>query len=277
MSTPLSWIHSVEPQLKEVLDLPEISFIASLSLEDLSAFISSKLALSPLIFEMGEKGWRTKEAFFTGLGSSPVSISLQASPLEGEALWVMGYDDIKTFVSWIKEFEFDHPEVIRGVYRYAMLVALEGISKQELFQQFSFKLTKESPFAEKGYAIDIGLKRENEQIWGRLIFSPTLKESSMKFFSKDHLSISDLAKHLPHVQIPLSVVNGSIDLTQKELQSLQEGDFIILENAYFHPNEEKGSLKVLIQENPLFQVKYKEGRLKILDFIYAYEEVTVDA
>ena len=59
--------------------------------------------------------------------------------------------------------------------------------------------------------------------------------------------------------------------------ALEEGDFIILENAFFKPSDEKGSLKVHLNETPLFQIKLKDGKLKILDFIYAFEETPVHA
>jgi hypothetical protein len=36
-------------------------------------------------------------------------------------------------------------------------------------------------------------------------------------------------------------------------------------------------LKVLLKEIPLFQIKLKDGKFKILDFIYAFEEAKAHA
>ncbi len=280
MTRPPSWIQAIEPQLKELLDLPNVPFSFPFSFEALSTFISSQLTVSPLTFALGSLDWKTRENFFTGLGTSPVSISLQASPLKGDCFWVMPYEDVKTFISWIKDrnekaLELDNPELIKGIYRYALLVALEGLSQPGLFDQFSLKLTKDTKFEEKGYTLDVSITHNEKQIWGRIILSPEFKESFMNFFSKDKLSFFDITKQFPSLKIPLSIVNGSIELSQEDLQSLQEGDFVIVDNAHFKPSDEKGSMQMLVQEKPLFQIKLKEGKFKILDFIYAYEEASV--
>ncbi len=282
MSLSPSWIQPIENQLKEILDLPDFSFLASFPFEDFTAFISSHLGVSPLSIELGTKEWKTGDSFFTGLGSFPISISFAASPLNGEALWIVSYEDLQTLVSWIKDknqkgIELNNPELIKGIYRYAMLVALDGLSKTDLFKQFSLKLTKDSKLEERGYAIDVALLHNEKRIWGRLILSHTFKDSFMNFFSKERLSIKDIAKQFPNLKIPLSIGNGSLELTKDELNSLEEGDFVVIENAFFKPSDEKGSLKVLLKDTPLFQIKLKDGKLKILDFIYAYEEAPVHA
>lgn len=277
MSPSPSWTQPIEHQLKEVLTLPNISFSTAFPFEAFTTFLSSKLNITPFAIELGSMEWKTQDYFFTGLGSSPISISLQATPLNGDAFWIMAYEDLQTFVSWIKDlnektFELENPELIKGVYRYASLVALDALSQSDLFKELSFKLTQDAKLSEKGYTIDVALVHNEKRVWGRLILSPTFKDSFMHFFSKERLSLSDLTKQFPHLKIPLSVINGSIELSQEELQSLEEGDFIVIDNAYFRPSHEKGSLKVLLQDTPLFQIKLKEGTFKILDFIYAYEE-----
>lgn len=282
MSLSPSWIQPIETQLKEILDLPDFSFLASFPFEDFTDFISSHLGLSPLSIEVGTKEWKTSDSFFTGLGSSPISISFAASPLNGEALWILSYEDLQTLIFWIKDknqkgIELTNPELIKGIYRYAMLVALDGLSKTDLFKQFSLKLTKDSKLEERGYAIDIALLHNEKRIWGRLILSQSFKDSFMNFFSKEKLTIGDITKQFPNLKIPLSIGNGSLELTKDELNSLEEGDYIIIENAFFKPSDEKGSLKVLLKDTPLFQIKLKDGKLKILDFIYAYEEAPVHA
>jgi flagellar motor switch protein FliN len=280
-STP-NWIQPIEHQLKEMLNLPDISFFNSFPIDDFTSFISSQLGISPLSIEIGSKDWKTGESFFSGLGSSPISISFQASPLSGEAFWIMPLEDLQILVSWIKDrnqnaLELNDPELIKGMYRYSLLVALDALTKTEAFKDFSFKFSKDSKLEEKGYAIDVSLLHNEKRIWGRLILSHTFKASFMNYFSKERLSIEEISKQFPSLKIPLSISNGSIELTKEELLTLEEGDFIVIDNAFFRPSDEKGSLKVLLNNTPLFQIKLKEGKLKILDFIYSYEETPIHA
>jgi hypothetical protein len=282
MTPPQTWIQPVENQLKEILDLPDFSWNASFSLSDFSSFISSRLGISPLSIELGESGWKTKDSYFAGLGSSPISASLQMSPLEGDCFWITPYEDLETLVSWIsdknqKTLELNNPDLIKGVYRYVLLIALEALGQTELFKQFSLKLTKDVKPEEQGYAIDVALIHGEKRIWARLVLSRDFKESFMRYFAKEKLSLTDLSKKFPHLSVPLKIVNGSFELSKEELLSLETGDFVLIDNAFYKPTAKNGSLKMLLNDTPLFQVKLKEGKFKILDFIYAYNEVPVDA
>lgn len=277
-----SWIQPIENELKEAIEIPSFSFSAPFPLDELSALLSSELGISPFSIEIGSKEWKYKNNFFTGLGSNPISIALQASPLSGECFWLMAYEDLKSFVSWSKDLyekalELESPELIKGIYRYAILVAMEGVSKTPLFQDFSMKLTNESVLEDKGYAIDVALVHNENRVWGRLILSSKFKESFMNHFSKEKLSFRDILRQFPNIKIPLSITNGSLELTKAELSSIEPGDFILIDNAFYKPSNEKGSLKVMLGDNPLFQIKLKEGKFKILDLLHAYSERPVHA
>ena len=99
----------------------------------------------------------------------------------------------------------------------------------------------------------------------------------MNHFSKEKLSFRDILRQFPNIKIPLSITNGSLELTKAELSSIEPGDFILIDNAFYKPSNEKGSLKVMLGDNPLFQIKLKEGKFKILDLLHAYSERPVHA
>ncbi len=282
MTPQQSWIQPIENQLKEILDLPDFAWDASFSLEQFASLISSRLGISPFSIELGESGWKNKDSYFSGLGSSPISVSLQISPLQGDCFWIASYEDLETLVSWIsdknqKTLELQNPDLIKGIYRYILLITLEALGETELFKQFSPKLTKEVRPDEVGYAIDIALTHGEKKIWGRLVLSKVFKESFMRHFSKERLSLPDLSKRFPNLSVPIKLINGSFELSKADLSSLEEGDFVVIDNAFYKPSSRTGSLKMLLNETPLFQVKLKEGKFKILDFIYAYNEGTIDA
>jgi type III secretion system YscQ/HrcQ family protein len=50
---------------------------------------------------------------------------------------------------------------------------------------------------------------------------------------------------------------------------------VILDQCTYHPLQKKGTLTLVLQSNPLFQLKIKEGQLKVLDYIFYQEGVSM--
>jgi hypothetical protein len=271
------WIKKIEPELKDVLNLPAETFSIPLDINALSSSVAKKLHISPFAVEVGHSEWKVKDSFFSGLSSSPSILSVRAENDGGDFFWVMQQRDIEKLISWMKDlsgqaFEITNSDLIKGMYQYATLLTLDTLSQSEAFLPFNLKIVKENKLPDKGYCIDICLKHDNHKVWAKLIISNQLKNSLTRKFSKESLDIFEIAKKMPNLKTPLIVSNGSIDLTNSELKSLSVGDFIKIDNAFFKPNEGKGSLKVSISDKPLFQIKLKDGKFKILDYIYEYSE-----
>jgi hypothetical protein len=271
------WIKKIEPELKDVLELPAESFSIPLDISEMSNAIAKKLNISPFSVEIGNSEWKVKDSFFSGLSSNPSILSVRVEKESGDFFWIMQQPDIEILISWMKDlsgksFEITHPDLLKGMYQYTTLLALDTLSHTEAFQSFNLKIVKDAKLPEKGYAVDICLKHDNEKIWAKLIVTDQLKNAFIKKFSKDSLDIVEIAKKMPNLKTSLIISNGSIELNKSELNSLSVGDFIKIDNAFFKPSEGKGSLKVSLSDKPLFQIKLKDGKFKILDYIYDYSE-----
>jgi hypothetical protein len=276
------WIKKIEPELKDALELPAETFSIPLDINLIANSIAKKLNISPFSVEIGNSEWKVKDSFFSGFSASPSILSVDTEKDGGDFFWVMQQPDIERFVSWMKDlsgqsFEITHTELIKGMYQYATLLALDALSHSEAFEPFNLKIVKDAKLPDKGYCQDLCLKHGSDKIWAKLIITEKLKNSLAKKFSKDSLDIVEIAKKMPNLKTPLIISNGSIELTKSELSTLTVGDFIKIDNAYFKPSEGKGSLKVSLSDKPLFQIKFKDGKFKILDYIYDYSEEAIYA
>ena len=273
--TSLSWIKSIEDDLGDLLKEANALTLLPFSLEQFTSDLSEKIGIQPLSIELEKQEWLTDKNFFSGFGDFPITTFFELTPLEGTCCWVMAQEDISELVSWVKDqnkqsLELDNPDLIQGIYHYLLLTAMNALKTS--FKPSSLKLKKEATLSDKGYTIDLSLTHGEKILYGRIILSLQLHQSFHAHLSKKKTSLSDITKRFPSLKVPLSIVNGSVKLTQEELSSLHEGDFIVVDKAYFRPNNEKGTLTVLLSQSPLFQAKWKEGELKVLDFIYPYKE-----
>jgi hypothetical protein len=282
MSLTKSWIKKIEPELKNVLDLSPDKFSIPLDINLLASQIGKKLNTEPLSLEIGNQEWKSKDSFFSGFSQSPLAVAVSVEKECGNFFWILEHSDVETLISWMKDlsgktFEIKHKDLIKGIYQYISLVCLEVLAQNEIFESYSLKLLKDQKLPDKGYSIDVCITHNEKKIWGRLILTQELKLALSKKFSKESIDITEIAKKFPNLSVPLIISNGSIELNRNELESLEVGDFVRIDNAFFKPKEEKGSLKLSLSNKPLFQIKLKDGKFKILDYIYDYSEEAVYA
>jgi hypothetical protein len=272
----LLWLRKIEPEILEVVSAPGQSTRFTFPLDSFASLFSETLRLDNVEIAKGVAEWRMQDNFLSGLGKSPISFAVQLSPLEGSFFWVMSYEDASKLVSWIRDkennpFQIDHPDLLKGIYRFIFLESLRITKHLHVFGDLSPKVLDGQKFDSIGYTIDISLKKGEETLWGRLIVPKTLQISFEDHFSIKRPSLKTLSDSCS-LSIPLSISLGSVELSQMELNSLNEGDVVMLDNLYYKPKEEKGNFNMLLGDTPLFQIKYKEGKMKIFDFVHSYQE-----
>ena len=263
------FVTPIAPHILELLDGIESLYEFPISYEPLLATLQKSLGITDISFEQRSGSWSSD--LTAGLGSTPLSLSFHASPLHGNAFWIMPYEDARTLVSWITNKEgkpllLENPEWIKEAYKLLITTTMNGLSHIEPFSKLSYKLTKETPLTETGYAIDIAIRRGEVRVWGRLVLDPAMKASAADLFSVETASLHQLAKAFPSLPVPLTLIHGTVECTKQELDSLQQGDFILLDSKH---------LQITLQDQPLFHVKIKEGICKVLDVMRTQEEVNV--
>jgi len=272
------WIKKIEPEILEAANLPLNVSEPTFPLDEFVATLVKELNIEDLSIEIGNCEWKGEETYFSGLGSSPTVLAFQASPLDGDLFFVMPQEDIVKLTHLLKDqtespILVDHPDIVKGLYQYIIIQALDSIKTLKTYDDLAFKLVDQPNFEETSFSVDLSIKTSNEILWGRLLISPRFYQSFSNHYMVKQPSLSNLQK-AKDLKLPLSVVAGSVDLTTEELKNLKQGDFIQIDNLHYHVESKKGSFKVFLQDTPIFQVKLKNDNLKILDFIYSYTENT---
>ena len=125
------------------------------------------------------------------------------------------------------------------------------------------------------YSIDLSIKLLNDTLHARILIPNNLYKDFQSHYTYVEPTLANL-ENIPNVNIPMSINTGSIMLNPDEIKSLNEGDFLILHNSFYRPSEKKGSFQLFIGNNPIFQIKPQNDGIKILDFLYFYNEGNMD-
>ncbi len=239
--------------------------------QKLSSLFHNEISLG-----FGPREERHEDSFFKGFGSSPITSSFTLTPLGGDLFWIMPLEDIKQLLSWRKDedgrsLELENIELIKDLYRYTQQEVASLISSLDFYKGVSPKVTEKVSLPKHGYTIDISMKHGKVTLWGRLLLAPLLERSFTSYFATRTPELRDIENY-KEIPIPLLLTAGTIECTSDELASLEEGDFIRIDSPTYHPKTGKGSLKLYLEDLPLFQIKYKEGSYKIFDILYPYQE-----
>ncbi len=275
-----TWLKKIEPEILEQLGKEYTTSSApSFPLSELTKSLISSFSIDHLDITYGLCEWKAHDALLSGFGQNPISLPLQVTPLEGTLFWIMPGEDIKKLLSWMKlgsgkPLKFDHPDLIKGVYRYVALEILEMIHRLKSWSDLSIKLADKQSFDETLYTMDISIKKESEVVWGRLAISPNLKRSFENHFAIKRVSLKDLEGQIGDIFLPLSMNIGTVELTEVDLKMLSVGDFIVPDTIHYNPKSERGNIRVMMGEKALFVAKPKEREIKLMDFVYAYEEMS---
>lgn len=273
---PLAWARKIDDALRRLDKIPLYGNAPGLDIGSVSSAIAAGLN-APLSVGVGESSWREGKKICAGLGSNTVRLSLSLSPLSGNAIWIMGREDIARITSWLMNGKTRaksiSSEILQeGFYRYLVLEALDALQAVDPITAFSMKISDESEeISESAYCIDVKLSYEKRSCWGRLILPPQLMTSFQRHFAsmREIVSLSPLAKS---IDAPVSVCTGRFLLTAKEWSKLEQGDFVILDRGSYDPRRHEGTATLALGPAPLFHASVKENKIKLLDYALVYEE-----
>jgi len=256
----------VVPAWPKMTTFPFASFA-----EELSEFFQEKIQISCSIAD-----WKPKEQFFAGFGENPFLIALDSMPLQ-EPLYIMIPEEDTTKLStWlIKEgeggFGLQEKELQKGFLRFLILKALCLLERTSFLEDLSFHIKEKSLDVDFAYVIDIELKKSSSsKVDCRFLIPKSFQEA----FTKHRAYLSsykDIAR-LSKIELHCCLEIGQTVLIFEELESLQEGDFLILDALSFHPNTQEGSLQLTFATIALFHVSWKDAEVQILDYANYYEE-----
>lgn len=271
---PLSWLKKVETAVAAAAEIPMWGAAPPFPVAEFGKEIGKALSLGELVTEVGKAEWRAPEDMRAGLGLDPLISGIELTPIETPIAFLIPGEDAEKLSRWAldpsgKQEGFVSHEMQKGFYRYLLLHLLRIADKMKACEDLTPKLTEAKLPEQTSYAIDIALRKDDETVWARIICPPSF-HSEYKMHFASHPPTHHMAEST--LPVTLALTAGSVEISQQEWGSIQEGDFLVLDQCTYHPKEKSGSFLATLSEMPLFLMKSKNGAIKILDYADYFED-----
>lgn len=234
--------------------------------------LKASLEIDDLSLNVGKASWRNSIELLSGLGADPIKIAINLTPLTDAFFLVIPREDLGRLSSWMLGQEtFTDKDLQKGFFEFATLHALASTDQLAIFHQLSPKID-DAPFTKQNsYTVDVALMHQGETIWCRLVLPESFHGAITKHY-KSHMPPLHGSPVAAATMVTLALNAGRVSLDLEDFQELQVGDLVMLDQATYHPATEKGMLQLTLDNVPLFQVKLKDGELKVLDFAVILED-----
>lgn len=272
---PYSWIKKIDSALLEVAT-PPLATPFTFDWENFSLVLAQALEMDNLKITTGEGEWRKSEEIAEGLSENPLYLCFTFAPLKGNIFWIMSGEDVKKITSFLlikkgRSKGFISELLQEGFLRYMALETLNVLQDLEFFKEFSPNLVEmATPFEGPALTFDVKITLNRKAAWGRIVIPPPFKNSWNEYFAK-MLEKTSLERN-PALELILKLECGEVSLDLEKWEKLIPGDFVLLDKGNFDQDFKKGSALITLGNTPLFHVRLKSNKLKILDYALYYEE-----
>lgn len=274
------WLKLVEKALLKVQQLPVLEEHFPFPWNAAGEAIQEALGISHLTLSCSQAVWKNHSEFLQGMGTNPSIIAVELPPIEGALFFILPQTDVTELTSNIlvadnEKETFVSSKLREGFYNFLILKVLNTLDHLKIFKDVSLQLLPHTPIPqENGFCVHVACALPHRTLQARLV-CPQSFLSAFKtlqpFQQKTLLSLGETA----NVDLTLRCEIGHTSLSTEEWESLQIGDFLMLDRCSFDPGQDsgegKGSLKACLGETPLFMARFKPEGLKVLDYAF-YEE-----
>lgn len=275
--TVYPWLDRIDMALAEMDSIPLLRTRSEFDLKALSHLLAEKFEIENLELTTSQSRWLSGDEITKGLGEELETFSFSISPIMGDVFWMMNHEDIEKLTTWLLTKNTEHKgfssEILQeGYYQYLILEMLDLLKSLPLFQSLSPKINPSSPFKDYGaYGMDIGISFNGNSLWGRLLLSQDFRKNWEQYFSQaiPHPFQPEIAKK---IDLPLSLIIGRVNVDQKTLNSLSEGDFLLLDSASYDVRTQTGSGLLALNTHPLMHFSLKQNQFTIVEEANYQEE-----
>ncbi len=278
---PLAWIQTLSSALKWCEEIPLWGYSPTFDTALWGEKIQPFLGLSHFSIQPHKTAILKPEQFLSNLGTNPVSTPFILPPLPEGVHLLVSHEDVSALTSVVLSPKgaskgFSSPGFTEGFYRYLLLQLLHFISGEEEavkpWKNLSLKIGTPAPLpVEESLVMDFLVKLPHQELLFRLICPTSFQNAFREHFRTPILEIpEDRARDIP---LSLSCEVGSTTLSIHEWQALKSGDLLLLDRCNYDLKTHKGTGSLVLENVPLFRVRFKDAQIKITDYASYYEEL----
>ena len=277
-ASPWPWVQKLSELIPEMTAVPLFGNAPSFDWNLFSSTLASRLELPDFALKAADQGWKEADLLEQELGPNPFVASVFLNPIGASLYFSMSKTDLEQFLSWMMKTKSKLPlsePIKEGFSRFLLLEILDAAHKMPPLQKLTPHLTAIGIIPkERAFCIDIALSNGESTCWGRIILTEPFRKKWVEHFSSmppEYLT-SPAAKS---AELLASVQTGSIQISQEEWNSLQPGDFVLLDRNSYNQKKKTGIATLWVGSIPLFQVQIKKDKIEILDH-FAIQEETME-
>ncbi len=268
------WIRHLEGAITPLLTVPLWGQTPPFPWEKVEKALKEALELETLHLATDKTHLLSRGEQLNGLGTDPLLLPLELTPLQGLAFWAMSKADMEKLsqllLSPSELFEGFGSELLKeGYARFLLLKALRILNQENAFGEFTAQVGSHTELPEEALCLDLSIEIKKQKLWARLICSEALTNELHAYQPSHHLPLEGLRHTL---RLPLAIEIGKSALSSGQLKKLKVKDLLLLDSCSFDPAEGKGTAYLTVAETPLFALRLKEGEVKILDYALYQEE-----
>ncbi|MCH9612765.1 MAG: hypothetical protein S4CHLAM102_12620 [Chlamydiia bacterium] len=270
------WMKRIEKAVIASLDLPMCGQIPNVDLDLLNEKLREELQIDPEVsfhLSIKEMEWKSKEQLTDLLAQNTNQTLLQFDPVGAPLILATtdGLFDALSALFQAPATPFLDPDLRAGFNDFALLQFLRIFNQLNIYDGASVNLSDLSPPLEESYCLQIESQIGQTTHYAHLIIGKSGFQAIKDHFGPATLSLRNL--NAPEsLMLETALVVGSTQIKPAEWDGISVGDLLLCDHLSYSPSTQKGSCKLYLNNTPLFHLKGKEDGLKILDYLYDYED-----
>lgn len=276
---PLHWIRQAHQAVIDTQKIPLSGYLPVFPWEEVSKKMATLFQSPELKIRLRQVQLLLAEEITQGFGSHFVPLAVDLTPLQGQAFFLMGKEEINQLAALGLTSSpagqgFLSTSFREGFYYYLCTEAILALNALNAFGDLSVKIGKAPPLLpqEESLCIDIEISHPKRSFFGRIICPASLHQVFKDHFhTPQPVSISGLLAQ--QTQISTAITIGQTELSITEWKGVKQGDFITLDRCTFDPQTKKGTAVLCLENTPLLRLRIKEDHLKIVNYATYHEEL----
>ncbi|MBJ7449240.1 MAG: type III secretion system cytoplasmic ring protein SctQ [Parachlamydiales bacterium] len=272
----LDWIERIEDSLYQLDEVPLMGNGPEFPWKELTQHLMNRWSFAGCTLKVKESKWRKNSELQDGLGENPTAVAVEFSMLNGFFYILMPKNDLNELTAQLLDMpatEILDPNFENGLLYYLVADMLQAITQFDGFKDLSPRLLEDSALTEEeAFCCDIEMTTAKKTVYCRSVMTKTLQKSWKEHFSQS--PVKPPIDKLRKLDLYLHAEVARTILPLKDWHNAHIGDFLVLDNCSYDPDEKKGSAMLYLQTRPLFRARLRDNTLKIQDYPVDFEELT---
>lgn len=273
-----SWLKQIPGDLFILDEKPLLGTPPPFAWQEFNAQLSAVLQIERLTIKPGEWMWRSTQELFDGLGKNLRGMPLSMQPLSGSLWWVMPEKGLLQLVQAIvhkKEDltneEIDH-EFLKTFYRFLAIEVLNTFDKVNADKKMAAHLARDEGMPDEVcLCLDVSVGIQDKIFYGRLFLSKEFQKTWRQRYLQPESEVILSSSMADSLDVIVHLEAGKIALKPSEWKTIAVGDFLFLDQCSLNLEQDNSRVMLVINEQPFFRGKLKQGTLKILEHPLHYE------